>query len=531
MKSRKITNTFFCLIALCFILKLNAQGGLINILNEDYFGFEVSSGDDGWWMQQPENFSIVNDKGANGSSRSLKYTNATSFSGSKKAFGSTSIEDMLIDLEPGTYDVKAMVWLEAGSQISNIRINFRTDGQSEQNVFLNISSIATGQWVEVTGTLNLGFNFSDTNIRVLVHSADIGIGTFYLDDLQLWAEPPTEIVQIPVSSKIETINKNNLTLKKGSYEISLKLWLDSNSTISNFYTLIDEPWVSTKWDLSSIAKDEWVELKEEFQIDEPASQAKFSLKVNNNPDLGGGKGFFYIDDIIIDKKKSAYEEYDNFTVKMIGETCPDKGNGQIIITAKAQKDYEVEFNGSIYDFSNELTITDIVPGEYDLCILVKNTTFKSCFKVSIEASENISGKVVSSKGNEVSVNIVSGTPPFNVSVNGLSLFETHQNLFNVSANNGDVLEVKTSKDCEGVLNEEIKQIKIYPNPVNNLLNIITPKDSDVMMFDVLGNLIWSKENTSKQIELPISEVKLRTGIYIIKVITSDGVYSEKVVIN
>lgn len=274
----------------------------VNILNTDYYGFEVTSGDDGWWMQQPENFSISTNKGANSSIHSLKYTNNTTFSGSKKAFGSTTIDDMLIDVEAGTYTLKTMVWLETESNITAVKINFRTDGENEVNTEFDLSTIAKNQWVEVVTQFTTPHNFVNTNVRVLMQS-NYGTGTMYLDNLQLLVDAPEEAITLPFLSQISTIESENLTTDKGVYNVSLQVWVDENTTISNFYTQVLNPWVSLKWDISSVAKKEWVTLSQEMVLSTNAINSEFRFLVNNQPELGGGKGTFYIDDFKIVKNE------------------------------------------------------------------------------------------------------------------------------------------------------------------------------------------------------------------------------------
>ncbi|WP_457616596.1 alpha-amylase family glycosyl hydrolase, partial [Lutibacter sp.] len=67
---------------------------------------------------------------------------------------------------------------------------------------------------------------------------------------------------------------------------------------------------------------------------------------------------------------------DNFSIEVISETCPSKNNGQLIITATANYNYQVTVNGVTYDFTNTVTITDLPPGVYDFCITVVGETYQ-----------------------------------------------------------------------------------------------------------------------------------------------------------
>lgn len=526
-----LKHTVLALAVICFFSFNIISNEFVNILNEDYYGFEVTSGDDGWWMQQTENLSITNERGANGSSHSLKYTNATSFTGSKKAFGSTTISDMLIDLDPGIYDVSAMVWLASGSQISSVRANFRTAGFSDVNVVFNMNGIANDQWVKVTGQLNLTTAFTDTNVRIMFDSSATSIGTMYFDDLVILDEAPPVIDEIPSSAKIVTVGDNNLSLAKGNYDLSLKVWIDKEATIQGFYTNITEPWVSTKWEIDAIAKEEWVELKKQIVLEADAENSEFQIKVNNNPEYGGGKGVFYIDDINLVKTRNAYEEEDNFTIQVTGETCPDQDNGKIKITAKNSEAYVAHLNGVNYAFNEEIIIDNLAPNSYNLCINVEGTTFESCFMLLVEEGSAISGKIGNSKSKGVVVNVDKGTAPYTVSVNSNEVLTTYSDSFEVEAKAGDIIQVKSSKNCEGLLIEKINMsngVRVYPNPVSNVLFVDAIEDSTIEVYNVLGELVYAEVKPVKRNKVLVAGMV--SGLYFVKVISSKAVLTKKVLV-
>lgn len=522
---KKRIYTYKILFALFLVLtgfNSNAQGNLVNILNEDYYGFE--KGNDGWWMQHPDNFSISTEKPASGFA-SLKYTNPNTASGDLKAHGSATLPEMVINLDAGTYIMKAMVWLDPSAELTGFNATLKP---IFANAPFNLSTVARGEWVEVTTQITLGQNVSGGNFLIVMDDAYGGKGTLYIDNIQLLDEAPPSVEEIPVSSEINTINGNNLSLEAGTYEIDLKVWLEANATMKQFYTIIDNPWVNTKWDISAIAKEEWVSLTEEFTIDDKADNAKFTLKVNNNPEYGGGKGALYIDEIVFTKKANAYEDPDNLTLHTTGETCPDKKNGQLVVKSKVNAEYELSFNGQTYDFSDEKIISDIAPGSYDVCVSVKSTTFQSCYKVEIEASQNITGKFKKTKSNAVSVSIQKGTPPYSVSVNDIESFETYASEFEVNAKNGDMVKIKTNKECEGIISEEVQTVSFHPNPVANELFINSPKGSIITIYNVLGNVVLSRENRTGNSE-SYTLNRFTPGIYVLSVNIDGNIITNKLI--
>lgn len=86
----------------------------------------------------------------------------------------------------------------------------------------------------------------------------------------------------------------------GTYSMSLKLFIESGSDIKAFRTIINKPtWVQKDWDLESLERGKWVELKQEvvFTGDVP-TDATFQLRILSalNPGVTGAQKL-YIDDI------------------------------------------------------------------------------------------------------------------------------------------------------------------------------------------------------------------------------------------
>jgi len=187
---------------------------------------------------------------------------------------------------------------------------------------------------------------------------------------------------------------------------------------------------------------------------------------------------------------------DSFTIETVGETCPDKDNGKINITAKNSGSYAVVFNNeSAVNFTTETTLEDIAPGTYDLCITNTSSNVENCFNLKIGEGTLISGES-SVNNNKVAVKINKGTAPYNVYVNGEALFETLSTSFLVPAIYGDVVEVKTQKACEGVFSTTVKADMVaYPNPTEGLLDIIMPifvEKIAINVYDIHSKLVQSK---------------------------------------
>jgi len=74
----------------------------------------------------------------------------------------------------------------------------------------------------------------------------------------------------------------------------------------------------------------------------------------------------------------------NFEIETVSETCPDRDNGQIIISAKnTSYSYTTTINGNSYSFSSNKTIENLPDGTYDFCISIDGESYEQCFRTII----------------------------------------------------------------------------------------------------------------------------------------------------
>ncbi len=197
---------------------------------------------------------------------------------------------------------------------------------------------------------------------------------------------------------------------------------------------------------------------------------------------------------------------DNFNITAFGETCPNIKNGQLIISANKNYNYETTINGVKYNFSTEdITISDLSPGVYNFCINVlgdfdPNEKVSNCFSIEILNGNVLAGKASMNSG-KVSIDIEEGTAPYNVFVNGISILKTLSTSFALDVNSGDEVIVKSDVICEGVFSKIIETTDLftaYPNPTNGMFQISMPslqKEVTIEMYNMNGQLI-SKQNYS-----------------------------------
>ncbi|WP_372792983.1 thrombospondin type 3 repeat-containing protein [Lutibacter sp.] len=214
----------------------------------------------------------------------------------------------------------------------------------------------------------------------------------------------------------------------------------------------------------------------------------------------------------------------NFSIEVTSETCPNKNNGQISISAAASYTYTTTINGVNYTFNNTngVLATDLPPAIYTVCISITGETFVQCFDVEV-----IAGEVIVADAtivfNKASINIKTGTAPYTVYVNGEKSFITSSPLFNVAIKHGDLIEVKTAKSCEGVYSKAIELLDgiiAYPNPSNGAFEISLPvlqKEVIIELYSIQSQLISIKTYPILYGKVQLNLENQPAGIYIVKV--------------
>ena len=217
----------------------------------------------------------------------------------------------------------------------------------------------------------------------------------------------------------------------------------------------------------------------------------------------------------------------NFSITSVSETCPNKSNGEITISATEAYDYKTTINGTAYSFtdSQPLTISNLTPGTYDFCITINGETYSQCYSLEIEAGTTISGKAEVKKS-KATINIDKGTPPFKVFMNGELLLKTMNTSFEIDVNQGDLIEVKSNIDCEGVISKEIdlfNEITAYPNPTKGNFEISVPfeqKEVTIEIYNMQSQLISVKTYPINYGKVQLNIKNQPLGIYFAKLLLS-----------
>ncbi|NIJ44231.1 hypothetical protein FHR24_000670 [Wenyingzhuangia heitensis] len=251
-----------------------------------------------------------------------------------------------------------------------------------------------------------------------------------------------------------------------------------------------------------------------------------------NPDIGayerGGTrwtaGINAIEDTGEDALWSIFDS--QFTITSYSETCPNENNGKIIISADISKNYNVTFNGQTTAFTKEITLENIEPDNYNLCISLQGETDEQCFMVRIEKSSSISIESSLKSNGTYHIEISNGTPPYSISVNNELVLETSSTSIDIQVNQGDLVKISSEPNCEGLA---IKSIDYYnntiasPNPTHGEFNLIIPVSNGevpVEIYNVQSQLIQSKTCTITNGQIPLSIKNQPSGVYFVKIISN-----------
>ena len=217
-----------------------------------------------------------------------------------------------------------------------------------------------------------------------------------------------------------------------------------------------------------------------------------------------------------------------FTIAATSETCPDKDNGKVSIEADVAQDYKVSLNGTDTSFTNEVSIEDIKPGTYELCITVEGSSESQCFNVEIKEASEISGKA-SFQNKQLNVDVEKGTAPYVVFINNDKVYETYNKSFALDVKQGDKVLIKSSKECEGEIIEIIdsyKDIVAFPNSTSGDFQLLVPENQGnifIEIYDVYARLISSKEYNIESGKINLSLLNKPIGVYFVRVMSEEPV--------
>jgi hypothetical protein len=218
---------------------------------------------------------------------------------------------------------------------------------------------------------------------------------------------------------------------------------------------------------------------------------------------------------------------ENFLIQTVGESCVDQDNGRINILATDYYDYIATINGTEFQFTRELLINDLAPGQYPVCIQVNDAPeTQQCFDLVIPEMPPLEVKASArdlSANPTLKLQVGSGTAPFFVEVNDQLVGTFDQNSFDIAAGPGDTITLYSSKSCEGVFSKTLpvnSVVRLYPNPAGAEAAVLWTGDSEpveVAIFNLGGQMVSSFVLKPAGKELRFPTEKLPSGLYVVKI--------------
>ncbi len=102
---------------------------------------------------------------------------------------------------------------------------------------------------------------------------------------------------------------------------------------------------------------------------------------------------------------------------------------------------------------------------------------------------------------------------------------TIESMFEVVLNTNIIHNFQTTETIVG-LNLNSEEIKIYPNPAEDVLFVSNAKNSDLIIYDILGKSVYSEHINSEKSSININN--LEQGTYIVKIISGKNLFTKKI---
>ncbi len=218
---------------------------------------------------------------------------------------------------------------------------------------------------------------------------------------------------------------------------------------------------------------------------------------------------------------------DNFQLRATGETCGDKNNGSIRITAGQELEYTATINNNSHEFSKTLEVRDLSPGSYRVCISIEDVSAcQQCFELQIDEAPVLAGKTTVNKTAglraRVGVEIASGTAPYTVRVNDKIIGQYGTGSFSVTVDPWDKVEVLSSVACEGKLAVALEgsgTTRVSENPVGSQVEFMVPgvvKDRMVVdIYNTSGARVSTGMYPINNNKVVVGTEQLEAGVYLV----------------
>lgn len=403
-------------------------------------------------------------------------------------------------------------------------------------------AVDESQYRQKTVDLNQYFKNGDLVLIRFKLFSDPAVTSFgwFIDDVKIQANIPTEGADLTPTNMI--INPDPLNLGENgdfSFTIANTGDQDATATTASLYysssnVFNDEAILIGSHTINALAAGAEEIYNETFSLPSTMNAGNYYIhyKVdteNTIMEISEANNFTSQATSLIPFAKNA----DNYIIKVENETCENKNNGSIDVTAKETLNYTYTLSSDTLSkegtFTSVLSFDNLAAGTYTLCFGLENSvTYKQCFDIVIgEPSNLLASTTVNKSSRTVTVNIAGGTAPYKINLNGRT-YSVNTKSIDLPLTEGDnTIAISSDIVCEGtvvdVINtQETTKVTVYPNPVENQLFINIPtnySDSQIpiQIYNANGQLVLNNIYAIHNSKIEVNATSLGSGLYIVKV--------------
>lgn len=220
---------------------------------------------------------------------------------------------------------------------------------------------------------------------------------------------------------------------------------------------------------------------------------------------------------------------DQFTITSRGYSCINSENGSIRIQSRFCGDFtatltEISSSQTLtQNFRNELEITALLKGSYDLCITSeKFPDYENCSKIVITEPQPLTVETSLDGNTKLLTLNMKGSDLYTVSLNGKQIQSQNNTLSITLDKEVNTLKVSAAEGCNEIYEETIvleNSFLVYPNPVMEDLNVdlgsLTSDYVKISIYTSSGALLFSEFYSIESAVITIPVATLSKGIYFI----------------
>lgn len=230
---------------------------------------------------------------------------------------------------------------------------------------------------------------------------------------------------------------------------------------------------------------------------------------------------------------------DNYNVSTVSLTCINSSDGIIHIEVDRKNTYNVEIDSPDNSFNESHTLNNsndwllnidyLEGGEYFVYVTINGideSIYKKTFILNLDEPEplEVAGRMANDQSGRFTVEMTTGTAPFTIKLNDEIIATTNNSEYSFEAQHGDVVEISTSKACEGKYIETLSvldAISLHPNPTSDKVYFSIPamdniSTLDIQLFDINGRIVETFNEAITNNQITISIQHLSIGVYLAK---------------